>query len=401
MSIGDILNYKLIIKNYSKKDYIYDLVIKEYIPEFVEFESHYESKYDIYFDYNVKNKTLIWNVGKLKKKEEINIYFLLRVIKGKTGDKIESIGFVGNIPSSTIINNIGTNLKKNKKSAIIKNFEKLNKKLTGKKLINEIYKKSLNINLEFDNFDITKLIYNTKLNSAQTSTIDLNINNSFYGAILNKYWSTLAFLKYTYIQGDKAMDIYNMKYFGDYNYLKRREDFIYKETLQTGDILIYLNRNDATYRVEKNKLIKTYNTYEEGEYAYIYIENRGFIGVNFGDEGKKDTKTVRNEFNAKYYKDNNLTLYVYAENTTDDLLEVANLQTLFGKDYYIILRPSLCFNIPDIIDNNNKIIILFIIFILLILGCGTCILFKYLKMKREKKDFNFQNLKQELLFNSK
>ena len=192
-----------------------------------------------------------------------------------------------------------------------------------------------------------------------------------------------------------------MKYFGDYDYINRREDFIYKETFQTGDILIYLNRNDATYSVEKNKLIKTYNTYEEGEYSYIYIENRGFIGINFGDDGKKDEKTVRNEFNAKYYKENNLTLYVYAENTTDDLLEIANFQTLFGKDYYVILRPSLCFNIPDIINNNNIIIIFFIIFILLILGCGTYILFKYLKMKREGKEFNFLNLKQELLFNFK
>jgi hypothetical protein len=398
---GDILNYKLIIKNFSKKDYIYELIVKEYISELVEFESHYENKNDISFDYNRKNKTLLWNIGKLKQKEEIVINYLVRVIKGKNGDKIESIGLVGNIPSSIIINTIGTNLNKNQKNAITKNFEQLFKKHTGKKLINEIYKTALHVDLNFDNFNITNLVYNTKLNSSTYYTIGLNIDNPFYEAVLNKLWSALASLKYVYIQGEKGIDIYSMKYFGDYDYINRREDFIYKEEFQTGDILIYLNRNDATYRVEKNKLIKTCNTYEEGEYAYIYIENRGFIGVNFGDEGKKDAKTVRNEFNAKYYQDNNLTLYVYAENTTDDLLEVANLQTLFGKDYYIILRPSLCFNIPDIIDNNNKIIILFIIFILLILGCGTCILFKYLKMKREKKDFNFQNLKQELLFNSK
>ena len=57
---------------------------------------------------------------------------------------------------------------------------------------------------------------------------------------------------------------------------------------------------------------------------------------------KKNTKDDRNEFNAKYYKDNNLELYVSPpDNTTEEMLEIANLQTLFGKDYYVILRPSL------------------------------------------------------------
>ena len=208
-------------------------------------------------------------------------------------------------------------------------------------------------------------------------------------------------LKYTYIQGQKKVDIYNSKYYDEYNNnLLNREDFIYKETLQTGDILIYLNRNDATYSVDNNnKLVKTYCTYEEGEYAYIYIENKGFVGVNIGDDRKKNTKDDRNEFNAKYYKDNNLTLYVDApDNTTDDLLEIANLQSLFGKDYYVILRPSLSFDFPN--ENKNKsviIIVISLIFIILIIGCGIYIFLKYLKIKREGKEFNFTNLKQELL----
>ena len=71
-------------------------------------------------------------------------------------------------------------------------------KYNGKKLINEIYLKSFDKNIKFDEFDITKLILNTELNSTATSTIYLNINNSFYGAVLNKYWSTLAKTKYLY-----------------------------------------------------------------------------------------------------------------------------------------------------------------------------------------------------------
>ena len=152
---------------------------------------------------------------------------------------------------------------------------------------------------------------------------------------------------------------------------------------------------------KNNELAKTYYTYEEGEYAYIYIENKGFVGVNIGDDGIKNTKDDRNEFNAKYYKDNNLTLFVRPPaNTTDELLEIANLQSLFGKDYYVIIRPSLSFEFHN--SQKSLVIMFCLIFsILFILGCGVYIFIKYLKMKKDGKEFNFTNLKQELLFNYK
>ena len=34
-----------------------------------------------------------------------------------------------------------------------------------------------------------------------------------------------------------------------------------------------------------NNLIVNYFTYEEGEYSYIYIEGKGFVGVKLGDDG--------------------------------------------------------------------------------------------------------------------
>ena len=206
--LGDVLNYKLIIINYSKNDYKDDLIIKENIPEFVEFASHYETK-DVTFDFNKKNKTLIWNIGKLKKDEKIIINFLVRIINGKPGDKIVSIGFINNIKSLTIINTIGINLNKNQKNSIIKTFEKLKNKYTGKKLINEIYKNALNADLKFNDFDITKLIYNNPLSSTSPPTISLYKNNSFYGAVLNKFWSSMTSLKYnyTYFQGVKEVKL--------------------------------------------------------------------------------------------------------------------------------------------------------------------------------------------------
>ena len=98
----------------------------------------------------------------------------------------------------------------------------------------------------------------------------------------------------------------------------------------------------------------------------IFILKIEDLWVLTGDDGIKKNKADRNEFNAKYYKDNNLTLYLFATNITDDLLEVANLQTLFGKDYYVILRPSLSFNFPNINVRNNIIIIVSLIFIFII-----------------------------------
>ena len=44
---------------------------------------------------------------------------------------------------------------------------------------------------------------------------------------------------------------------------------------------------------------------------------------------------------------------VSIENPSDEFLETANMQTLFGKDYYVILRPSLCFNFTYYNDNIN------------------------------------------------
>jgi hypothetical protein len=82
VSLGDVLNYKLIIINYSKKDYTDDLIIKERIPEFVEFQSHYENKDIVSFNFDINDKTLIWNIGKLKKDEKIIISFLVRIMYG-------------------------------------------------------------------------------------------------------------------------------------------------------------------------------------------------------------------------------------------------------------------------------------------------------------------------------
>ena len=212
--------------------------------------------------------------------------------------------------------------------------------------------------MRLDEFDITKLIYNTKLDSTKSQTIFLNKQNPFYKAVLNKCWSTLTSINHAYIKGGEKVAIYDLKGFGDYNNPERRRQHIFPKTFKTGDILIYKNHNDAVYSAgEDNKLNKTYITYEDGEYAYIYIEGKGFVGYNLGDDGIENTKDDRNEFNAQYYIDNKLELYPESINPTKEELENANIQSLFSKDYYVILRPSLVFDFGNNKSKNNELLI--------------------------------------------
>ena len=396
---GDYLNYKIIVKNAGKEDYKDDLIVIENISQYVTYEIHYESKENIYFENNSTNKQLKWNIGKLKSNEEVTISYIVRITSGKPNDIIESIGFVNNINSSTIKNIIGINLNQNQKNYIKKNFEKLKKKYTGKKLINEIYKKSFQLDMNFDEFNITNLIIDKDIESTLANTISLNEDNKFYNSILNKYWSKLAMIKHSYIQGGAKQNIYNLKRYQFFKGEKGegREDFIYKESFQTGDILIYKNSNDTSYEVENEKLIKNNITYEDGEYAYIYIEGKGFVGVNLGNDGIVGTKDDRNEFNVKYYKYNNLNVCEFCDNSNEEDLEIYNLQTLFGKDYYVILRPSLGFDIINPKQNKIVLIIFILIFVILIFSIGILILKKYLEMKKNKQEFTLNNLKKNLI----
>ena len=116
VEIDDILDYKIIIKNKSNKDYKYDLIIIEKLSQYVTYQSHSESKKSASFNYEINNKTLIWNIGKLIKGEEVIINYSVKITSGNFGDIIENIGFVGNIPSSTVKNKIGINLDNKKKN---------------------------------------------------------------------------------------------------------------------------------------------------------------------------------------------------------------------------------------------------------------------------------------------
>lgn len=413
VELGDTLNYQIIIKNPGKTDYKDDIIITENLSEFVTYLSYTKNETIKSFKNDEENKKLIWNIGQLSKGEEFILNYKVNVTSGKSKDIIKSTGLVGNIPSSVVTNVIGINLNQNQKAEIINNYEKLKNKYSNKQLINEIYKNTFNVDIKFDNFSLYNLINNSNLTSKLSSSISLNKKNLYYNAVLNNYYSSLALLKTTLYE--EELKFYNMK---SYVYFvndksEKREDFIYPEHFKTGDILIYINYYDYLYTNDpvNKKVIINWCTYEVGEYSYIYIEGKGFVGVNYGYDNLPNTRDDRNEFNFKYYQNNKLNLYMlYEGETSDKLLEVINLQTLFGKNYYAILRPSLCFNLPNVNNTENDssnyntsdnshtgLIVFFVIFSIILLLIGLFILWKYLKLKKSGKQFNFNNLKRELI----
>ena len=134
VEIGDILIYKIIIKNLSKNDYTEDLIVKELLSKYVTFDSFNVENRNINFDFNQQSGELKWNIGKLKKGEEIILTYSVNITSGKSNDIIESIGYVNNIQSSTIKNIIGKNLNQKQMDLISKNYEILKNKYNRKKL---------------------------------------------------------------------------------------------------------------------------------------------------------------------------------------------------------------------------------------------------------------------------
>ena len=168
-------------------------------------------------------------------------------------------------------------------------------------------------------------------------------NPTFSKMILNNYFSGI--LKYT-----------DGKYYLPRFDSSARARTINPRDFKNGDVLIYY--------ITDSKF-----TNEDGVYAYIYIDGK-FVGVN-GSEN-----TLRNDFVYSYYGqtyakhtaesicnkyglsasttcDYYYNLYGGYEKLTtsnkEDVLEFVNYQTLFDKDYYVILRPS-----PWLIDKPSN-----------------------------------------------
>ena len=81
---GNNLTYKIIIKNRGKEDYNEDLIVREKLSEFVTYNSHNVNK-DI-INFKEENRTLIWNIGKLKKGDQFIIKYTVNITSGGKKD---------------------------------------------------------------------------------------------------------------------------------------------------------------------------------------------------------------------------------------------------------------------------------------------------------------------------
>ena len=336
----DVLTYTVTVKNNSAQKYEHDIKVKEILSDHVLFKNQKTGKNPVSFVQTADGKNLEWNLGRLAAGETVTVSYSVSVKDHCEGKVVESRGRVEHIPSAVVKNVIGRNLTKQQELALKDSFAELKTRFRGKALINEMYKKATGVDLQFEIFTVTDLVQNTNRPSKSSSGLALNKEHRFYGMVLNKYWSALSERKYSF-KTKNDITAYDLKAWGSYSSPDRRADTVYSENFKTGDILIYKNSNDVIYKNENGNIIKTNVTYENGEYAYIFIEGNGFVGVNYGADGTPGTQDDRNTFDATYYRDKGLQLYSDPEEKDEKLLEFFNYQTLFGKDCYVILRPSL------------------------------------------------------------
>ena len=343
VEIGDVLTYRIRVVNESGEAYSDDITVTENLSPFLEYESYSSSKAAA-FSANEEDGSIAWNIGALKSGEEVIVTYKALVAHGSAGDVIESTGTVEHIPSASLKNTISRGLSDEEYEAIAGEYERLKDRFSGKELINEIYIEATGQDLGIADFNIQSLIKNSNISSNGSATISLDPESPFFGAVLNPYWSALAQTQREY--NTKELYTYDFKNWRRYTNTLRRADTVYEENFRTGDVLIYTNSHDVLYRYDSlNDLaVEVPVTYEDGEYAYIFIEGRGFVGVNLGADGVPGTPDDRNSFTKDYYSENGLSLLSVEEERDERQLDFANYQTLFGKDYYVILRPSLLFS---------------------------------------------------------
>lgn len=341
VDFGQNLTYTIKVKNNSASKYTEDLIIEEEISDLVTYKS-YEvvSGSNVTFTNGTKKK---WNIGKLASGAEAIIKYTVQVNKSNYGKIIESRGKVGNIPNTIVKNEINKSLSDSQKALLKAKYNDLKGTYTGRELIEEIYKQALGVTLNLSSLKIYNIDDDTasgylfgadsddcKGSKIEQMNCDLKLNNShkFSSMILDKYWSGIQ--KYT---SDSNVSTYVLRYWKGYDDDNRRADTIYKDTFQTGDILIYENHNDKD---NKNNVTITK---ENGEYSYIYIEDVGFVGNNKGNNNSSITDD-RNSYTYDYYTSNGLSVFANGNGSTTSALEFANYQALLGKDYYVILRPA-------------------------------------------------------------
>ena len=285
---GDTLTYTISITNNSDSAY-QNLPVTENIPEYTTLSNAGGG--------TVNNNVITWNIN-VPAGTTQTISYSVTVDKDSNviGKTITATGKVDNIATSTVTNYVFNHLTDEQKTQIIDAYNQLSSSYTGKELINEVYKKALKMDLNLEALELTDLVQTTVNQSS--SPVLLNEEIEFRNMLLDNYYGAI----YTSTSGTTIL----LKSWESSPTAERsnRNDTIYDEHFQTGDILIYQNKQS-----QSGNMIA-----EDGEYAFIYLDD-AFYGINTNG-------------NNKYG------LEPYSTNGNN------NLQTILAKDYYVILRPA-------------------------------------------------------------
>ena len=297
INIGDELVYTITVTNNSTTTYS-NVKVSENISPLVDYFTATGE--------NLSGKVLTYTIPSIAPGEKQVLTYTVEV-KNDTSlinKVVESTGMVDDkIKTATIKNRITLDNIDGQKIVDAYNSLKSTSTKKGISFVQEVYEKaSLGLDFTLNNFDITSLFSLTHGNSLKT--IKLNEESKYIDYILNNYYGAL-------FTSSDGKEVYLRYWYNSETYSDRATK-IYKEHLKTGDILIYKNENDSI-------------TKENGEYAFIYVGDN-FYGINSLTDG-----TPKNIYDVN----------AYMETGNPNNTNSPYLTTLLGKDYYVILRPSL------------------------------------------------------------
>ncbi|MBQ9019076.1 MAG: DUF11 domain-containing protein, partial [Bacilli bacterium] len=233
VEVGDLLTYKIVIKNNSNSDYT-DLNVVENIPANVIYKSSSSGS-------SVDNGKVSWSNFTVPKNDSKELTYTVKVKKEALGTTISSTGSVCSITTAEITNSVGKKLHSIDKNSIIQSFNNSDK-TNSKELINEIYYNTTGISNLLGNFDlrdlvvytnerkneegkpirdedgktIAEVIYDSK-GGSNPKAISLSQDNSLYDIVYNNYYGGIV-EDGTYTEDDVTKTQYKMHYW-EYNWL--------------------------------------------------------------------------------------------------------------------------------------------------------------------------------------
>lgn len=355
VSLNDLINYKIIIKNNSNSDYK-NVNVREVIDE--------KTKLINSGNGIINNNTLNWKLD-VPANGNVTISYTVKVKDDKKNLKkyITSVGYVDNIKTRVIDLYIMQLFTKTEQNKIINSYNRLiNNNTNEMSFISSIYKDSLNIDLSsINNKTIDSFIKSRHSCTDKVCEFDINdeliqkiVVPNYYGLAGEDDWHKTSNL------GNNGFYLYNI--WDRYNVRKRTDKArdITIDDLQVGDILLIKNGENSDLQ----------------DKAYIYIDGKLVRKNNQTIEEINDsslTKLLRDLAIDNYIllrpsqliDDYTILTHYYKEGTIDKLADdntdvrhygdeyETNPLTIIPEGYELVGMPS---NASGIVDGDKVII---------------------------------------------